>query len=46
VSVVSLEPAHAAWAKPVDVYFRRAGGGWTLVGVERIPETPVVPPKK
>ena len=25
-----------AWSHPVDVYFRRAGGAWTLVGVERL----------
>jgi hypothetical protein len=24
-----------AWADPVDADFRRAGGGWTLVGLER-----------
>jgi hypothetical protein len=35
VSIRAAEPPHAAWAKPVDVYFRRAGGAWKLVGVER-----------
>jgi hypothetical protein len=35
VSVHALEPAHAPWSTPVDVYFRRAGGAWKLVGVER-----------
>jgi hypothetical protein len=38
VSVSAVESAHPAWAKPVDVYFRRAGGAWRLVGVERLPE--------
>ena len=38
VSVSALESAHPAWAKPVDVYFRRAGGAWRLVGVERLAE--------
>jgi hypothetical protein len=38
VSITALEPPHPAWAKPVDVYFRRTGGGWKLVGVERLPE--------
>ena len=36
VSVRALEAPHAPWTQPVDVYFRRDGGGWTLVGVERL----------
>jgi hypothetical protein len=28
-------PDHPAWSQPLMVYFRRAGGGWTLVGLER-----------
>jgi hypothetical protein len=40
VSVAAVEPAHAAWAQPVDVYFRSAGSGWQLVGVERVPVGP------
>jgi hypothetical protein len=35
VSVQAVEPPHAAWSTPVDVYFRRAGDAWKLVGVER-----------
>ena len=38
VSISALESAHPAWAKPVDVYFKRAGGAWKLVGVERLSE--------
>jgi hypothetical protein len=37
VSIRAVQPAHAAWAVPVDVYFRRSGASWTLVGVERMP---------
>ncbi len=37
ISVRALEPAHEAWSVPVEVYFRRTGAGWTLVGVERLP---------
>ena len=37
---------HPSWAKPVDVYFKRAGGQWQLVGVERLPNTPAPPPAK
>jgi hypothetical protein len=40
VSINAVEPPHAAWAKPVDVYFRGTAGGWQLVGVERLPEGP------
>jgi hypothetical protein len=38
VSISAVDPPHAAWATPVDVYFRRAGGAWRLVGVERLPQ--------
>ena len=36
VSVRAVEPPHAPWATPVDVYFHRAGNAWRLVGVERV----------
>jgi hypothetical protein len=35
VSIRAVQPEHAAWAVPVDVYFRRSATGWTLVGVDR-----------
>jgi hypothetical protein len=35
VAVTAIDPAHPAWARPIDVYFRRTAGGWKLVGVER-----------
>jgi hypothetical protein len=35
VSVSAVEPPHAPWATPVDIYFRRADNAWRLVGVER-----------
>ena len=31
--------AQPAWKRPVRVYFRRSGERWTLVGLERMPET-------
>jgi hypothetical protein len=37
ISVSGVDPSHPSWAQPVDVYFRRAGGGWRLVGLERLP---------
>ena len=35
--IAAVNAAQPAWAQPVSVYFRRAAGGWTLVGVERLP---------
>jgi hypothetical protein len=36
IAVRAVEPPHAPWSTPVDVYFRRTGGAWKLVGVERM----------
>jgi hypothetical protein len=36
VSIRATEAPHAPWTVPVDVYFRRDGGRWTLVGVEHL----------
>ena len=30
--------ARPAWRRPVRTYFRRGASGWTLVGLERLPE--------
>jgi hypothetical protein len=35
--IVAVTPVEPAWARPVDVYFRRSGSAWTLVGVDRLP---------
>jgi len=43
-SVSAVDPPHAAWSKPVDVYFRRTGDAWKLVGVDRMPD--VAPAEK
>ena len=38
VRIAATSPDHPAWAMPVDAYFRRSsGGGWKLVGLERLP---------
>ena len=31
----AFHPDHPAWRDPVTIYFRRAGDGWELVGLER-----------
>ena len=40
IQIAAWQPSIASWAVPVDVYFRRAAGGWVLVGVERLNEQP------
>jgi hypothetical protein len=36
--VAAVHPRHPAWQRPVRVYFRRHEHGWTLVGLERLPD--------
>jgi hypothetical protein len=40
VALSAVSPSHPAWAQPIDVYFRRIGTGWKLVGLERMPNIP------
>ena len=37
VRVRAFHPDHPAWSQPLMLHFRRAGGNWTLVGLERNP---------
>jgi hypothetical protein len=37
LQVSAVDSSEPSWAAPVDVYFRRTGEGWTLVGLERLP---------
>jgi len=39
VDLAADHPDHASWARPIHVYFRRDVQGWTLVGLDRLPET-------
>jgi hypothetical protein len=38
VALTAPDSKHPSWSQPVDVYFRRSGKDWTLVGVERLPD--------
>jgi len=38
VEISAASAAHPSWAQPVVVHFKRAGAGWKLVGLERLPE--------
>lgn len=38
------DPSVASWGQPVHAYFRRAGGGWQLVGFDRMPGAPPMKP--
>jgi hypothetical protein len=35
--VRAFQPDHPAWSHPLMIYFRKAGDGWSLVGLERNP---------
>jgi hypothetical protein len=35
---LSADSDYPAWKKPIRTYFRRDGGAWKLVGLERMPE--------
>ena len=39
VDISADSEAHPTWRRPIRTYFRRGGEGWTLVGLERLPES-------
>jgi hypothetical protein len=39
VAIAAADQAHPSWHEPVRTYFRRTASGWTLVGLERLPQT-------
>ena len=38
VDIKAVDSTHPTWTKPVHAFFKRAGGSWTLVGFERLPD--------
>jgi hypothetical protein len=38
VRIAAVKPADPSWTVPVSVYFRRQAGGWSVVGVDRLPQ--------
>ena len=38
VDIKAVESEHASWGIPVKAFFVRDGGGWRLVGLERLPD--------
>ena len=38
VRVSAVHPQFPAWATPVTLHFRRTDRGWTIVGLDRMPD--------
>lgn len=38
VELGAAHPDRPSWAAPVHIYFKRVASGWTLVGLERLPD--------
>jgi hypothetical protein len=38
VDIAADSAAQPSWREPIRTYFRRTPGGWTLVGLERLPQ--------
>jgi hypothetical protein len=38
VDISANSAAHATWSRPIRTHFKRTGAGWTLVGLERLPD--------
>ncbi len=39
IDIAAESPAQPSWREPIRTYFRRTNTGWTLVGLERLPQT-------
>ncbi len=40
VDIAADAAAHPSWRRPIETYFRRQNGAWTLVGLVRLPPAP------
>jgi len=40
VDLSAHSDAYPSWREPIRTYFRRTAGGWTLVGLTRLPDQP------
>jgi hypothetical protein len=38
VDISANSAAHPTWSRPIRTHFRRTGTGWTLVGLDRMPD--------
>jgi hypothetical protein len=39
IDIACASATHQSWQQPIHTHFRRASGGWKLVGLERLPQT-------
>jgi hypothetical protein len=44
VDISADSDEHPTWRQPVRAFFRRSAAGWTLVGLERLPDRPSTGP--
>jgi hypothetical protein len=44
IDLSAQSDAHPSWREPIRAYFRRTAGGWTLVGLTRLPDQPADTP--
>ena len=38
IEVSATDAPHPSWQVPIDLYFRRSGREWRLIGLERLPD--------
>jgi hypothetical protein len=43
IDIACTSAAHPSWQQPIQTHFRRTGGEWKLVGLERLPQSAAAP---